>query len=265
MHRHVFVGANFLMQGMLQEHRDELATAAGPEELDAAVKRTTEFLQTKSAKVTIRGVERKTNGLAVEVKVENLTGHKLPTAYPSRRAWLHVVVRDGNGRVVFESGALNTDGSIVGNDNDQDPLRFEPYYREITRADQVEIYEPILKDSGGKVTTGLLHAVGYLKDSRLLPKGFDKATAEKDIAVVGGAADDPGFNEKGSLVRYLVSTGSATGPFKVEAELWYQPIGFRWAHNLEPYKASEPQRMVKYYEEASQKSAVMLARAEASR
>jgi hypothetical protein len=265
MHRHVFVGANFLMQGMLQEHRDELATAAGPEELDAAVKRTTEFLQTKSAKVTIRGVERKTNGLAVEVKVENLTGHKLPTAYPSRRAWLHVVVRDGNGRVVFESGALNTDGSIVGNDNDQDPLRFEPYYREITRADQVEIYEPILKDSGGKVTTGLLHAVGYLKDSRLLPKGFDKATAEKDIAVVGGAADDPGFNDKGSLVRYLVSTGSATGPFKVEAELWYQPIGFRWAHNLEPYKASEPQRMVKYYEEASQKSAVMLAKAEASR
>jgi hypothetical protein len=265
MHRHVFVGANFLIQGMLQEHRDELATAAEPEELDAAVKRTTEFLQTKSAKVTILGVERTTNGLAVEVKVENLTGHKLPTAYPSRRAWLHVVVRDGNGRVVFESGALNPDGSIAGNDNDHDPLRFEPYYREITRADQVEIYEPILKDSSGKVTTGLLYAVGYLKDSRLLPKGFDKATAEKDVAVVGDAADDPAFNDKGSQVRYLLSTGNAAGPFKVEAELWYQPIGFRWAHNLQAYKASEPQRMVKYYEEASQKSAVMLAKAEASR
>ncbi len=45
-----------------------------------------------------------------------------------------------------------------------------------------EIYEPILKDMSGKVTTGLLHAVGYLKDTRLLPKGFDKSTAEKDIA-----------------------------------------------------------------------------------
>jgi hypothetical protein len=265
MHRHVFVGANFLMQGMLQEHRDELATAAEPEELDAAVTRTTEFLQTKSAKVTILGVERTTNGLAVEVKVENLTGHKLPTAYPSRRAWLHVLVRDGNGRVVFESGALNADGSIAGNDNDQDPLRFEPYYREITKPDQVEIYEPILKDSSGKVTTGLLHAVGYLKDSRLLPKGFDKGTAEKDIAVVGDAADDPAFNDKGSQVRYLLSTGNAAGPFQVEAELWYQPIGFRWAHNLQPYKANEPQRMVKYYEVASQKSAVMLAKAEARR
>jgi hypothetical protein len=265
MHRHVFVGANFLMQGMLQAHRDELATAAEPAQLDEAVKRTTEFLETKSAKVTILSVDRTTNGLAVEVKVENLTGHKLPTAYPSRRAWLHVILRDANGRVVFESGALNADGSIVGNDNDQDPLRFEPYYREITRPDQVEIYEPILKDSDGRVTTGLLHAVGYLKDSRLLPKGFDKATAEKDIAVVGRAADDPGFDDKGSLVRYLLSTGNSVGPFKVEAELWYQPIGFRWAHNLEPYNASEPQRMVRYYYETSQKSAVMLAKAEASR
>jgi hypothetical protein len=264
MRRHVFVGANFLMQGMLQDHRDELATAVEPEELDATVKRTTEFLQTKSATVTIRGMERTTNGLAIEVHVENLTGHKLPTAYPSRRVWLHVVVRDGNGRVVFESGALNSDGSIVGNDNDQDPLRFEPYYREISKPDQVEIYEPILKDSDGKVTTGLLHAVGYLKDSRLLPKGFDKATAEKDIAVVGGAADDPAFDDRGSVVRYMVSTGSTGGPFRVEVELWYQPIGFRWAHNLAPYQASETRRMVRYYEEASRKSAVILAKAEAT-
>ena len=262
MRRHVFVGANFLMQGLLQDHRDELATAAEPDELNAAVKRTTEFLQSKSAKVTIRSMERTPNGLTIELHVENLTGHKLPTAYPSRRAWLHLVVRDGSGQVVFESGKLNPDGSIVGNDNDLDPLRYEPYYREITSSEQVEIYEPILKDSAGKVTTGLLHAVGYLKDSRLLPSGFDKATAEPDIAVHGGATDDPAFNDKGSLVRYVVSTGSAAGPFRVEAELWYQPIGFRWAHNLEPYKATEPQRMVSYYEQASTKSATVLARAE---
>jgi hypothetical protein len=164
---------------------------------------------------------------------------------------------------VFESGALNPDGSIVGNDNDQDPLKFEPYYREITSSDQVEIYEPILKDSEGKVTTGLLHAVGYLKDSRLLPRGFDKATAEKDIAVAGEAANDPNFNDKGSLVRYAISTGNASGPFTIVAELWYQPIGFRWAHNLASYQAAEPQRMVNYYEQAAAKSAVVLAKAQA--
>jgi hypothetical protein len=264
MHRHVFVGSNFVVEGMLQDHREELATAALPEEMDAAMKRTTEFLKTQAAKVTVGSVERSGDRVVVEVHVENLGGHKLPTAYPSRRAWLHVVVRGGSGRVVFESGALNPDGSIVGNDNDENPLNYEPHYREITRADQVEIYEPILKDSDGKVTTGLLHAVGYLKDNRLLPHGFDKATAMKDIAVTGGAADDPGFTDKGSTVRYVVSTGNATGPFKVEAELWYQPIGFRWAHNLAAYQASEPQRMVRYYEEAARKSAVILAQAKAT-
>jgi hypothetical protein len=265
MHRHVFVGSNFVMEGMLQDHRDELATAALPEEMDAAMKRTAEFLRTQAAKVTIPSIDRTADGIAVDVHVENYGGHKLPTAYPSRRAWLHVVVRDSNGRVVFESGALNANGSIVGNDNDENPLKFEPHYREITNPDQVQIYEPILKDSEGHVTTGLLKAVGYLKDNRLLPHGFDKATAEKDIAVTGGAADDPNFNDKGSTVRYVVSTGGATGPFQVEAELWFQPIGFRWAHNLEPYQADEPQRMVRYYEAAARKSAMVLARAQTTR
>jgi hypothetical protein len=55
---------------------------------------------------------------------------------------------------------------------------------------------------------------------------------------VGEAADDPRFTDQGSSVRYVVSTGDATGPFKVEAELWFQPIGFRWAHNLAPYDSA---------------------------
>ncbi len=70
-------------------------------------------------------------------------------------------------------------------------MQFEPHHSEITSPQQVEIFEPILGDSQGKVTTGLLNAVGYLKDNRLLPAGFDKRSAEKDIAVVGEAADDP--------------------------------------------------------------------------
>jgi hypothetical protein len=265
MHRHVFIGGNFVMEGMLQDHRQELSTEATPEEMDAAMKRTTEFLKTRAAKVTIRSVSATPGGVAVDVLVENLSGHKLPTAYPSRRAWLHVVVRDSSGKMVFESGALRENGSIVGNDNDDDPLKFEPHYREITSPEQVEIYEPILKDSEGRVTTGLLHAVGYLKDNRLLPSGFDKATADGDVAVHGAAANDPGFTDKGSAVRYVFSIANAMGPFHVEAELWYQPIGFRWAHNLEPYRADEPQRMVKYYEEAARKSAVVLAKAETTR
>jgi hypothetical protein len=265
LHRHEFIGGNFFLQRLLNAHAVELGVKALPQELSIAADRTTEFLKTQAARVSIRTIDQKARGLAIGVLVENLTGHKLPTAYPSRRAWLHLIVRDANGRAVFESGALNPDGSIIGNDNDADPLKFEPYYREITDPQQVEIFEPILKDSEGRVTTGLLSAVGYLKDSRILPSGFDKKTAEPDIAVVGDAADDPNFKDGAALVRYAIDTGNARGPFHVEAELWYQPIGFRWAHNLEPYKAVEPQRFVGYYEKGSKDTAVMLAKAEATR
>ena len=264
LHRHVFVGANFFMQQLLNNYRQDLSVAALPQELTMSANRTANFLRSQAARVSIRNVESTPGGLCLEVFVENLTGHKLPTAFPSRRAWLHVTVRDRSGHTVFESGALNADGSIVGNDNDADPLRFEPHYREITSADQVEIYEPILKDSANHVTTGLLSAIGYIKDNRLLPSGFNKETAEKDIAVVGGAANDPGFNDKGSLVQYSISTGAAAGPFHVEAELWYQPIGFRWAHNLGPYHAMEPQRFLGYYQSMSAATAVVLAKAEAT-
>jgi len=265
MRRHEFVAANFFMQHMLNKYRGDLSVSALPQELTSAAGRTVAFLRTQSARVSIRNLESSSSRLTMEVFVENLSGHKLPTAYPSRRAWLHVTIRDASGRTVFESGRLNPDASIKGNDNDADPLRFEPHYREITSPEQVEIYEPILKDSAGHVTTGLLFAVGYLKDNRILPSGFSKQTADKDIAVIGEAANDPNFTDKGSLIRYSVSTGDAPGPFHIEAELWYQPIGFRWAHNLAPYREAEPQRFVTYYDSMSSGTAVLLARAEATR
>lgn len=185
MHQHVFVGDNFFMQQMLNRYRDDLDVAALPQELSTAAEGTMAFLQSQAARVEIQHLEVDSGRLRAEVLVQNLTGHKLPTAFPSRRAWLHFTVQDREGEIVFESGAVRPDGSIVGNDNDADPSRFEPYYREITSDEQVQIYEPILKDSDGHVTTGLLTAIGYLKDDRILPTGFDNSSADKDIAVVG--------------------------------------------------------------------------------
>ena len=103
-------------------------------------------------------------------------------------------------------GALNPDGSIVGNDNDDDPLKFEPHYTRDHQPQQVEIFEPILKDAKGRVTTGLLAAVGYLKDNRLLPTASTRRTAGQDIAVIGDAADDPNFNDRAAWSA-TVSTG----------------------------------------------------------
>jgi hypothetical protein len=199
------------------------------------------------------------------VSVENLAGHKLPSAYPSRRAWIHLAVRDAAGKVIFESGALNADGSITGNANDEDASLFEPHHLKISDPGQVQIYEPILGAPDGSVTTGLLTATQYLKDSRLLPQGFDKATAHADIAVAGAASADPDFTDGGDRVTFAIPTGGAAGPFTITVELLYQPIGYRWAHNLEGYdEAPEPGRFVVYYEAAAGSSAVVLVAASAT-
>ncbi len=51
----------------------------------------------------------------------------------------------------------------------------------------------------------------------------------------------------------------------MEAELWYQPIAYRWAMNLKKYDAMEPTRFVGYYEETASGSGVMLAQASAAK
>jgi hypothetical protein len=265
LHQHLFVGGDFFMQNMLNRYRHDLDVAALPQELSAASEGTVAFLQSQAARVTLPSIDVLPGKLQAEVLVENLSGHKLPTAYPSRRAWLHFTVHDRDGRIVFESGALQADGSIRGNDNDADPARYEPHYREITSSEQVQIFEPILEDSEEHVTTGLLAAIGYLKDNRLLPSGFDKSSADKDIAVVGDASEDPNFTAGADRVRYSVDLGNAEGPFHVTVEMFYQPIGFRWAHNLASYKAAETQRFVRYYDSMSAAAATVLAHAEATR
>ena len=113
------------------------------------------------------------------------------------------------------------------------------------------------------VTTGLLTGVRYVKDNRLLPRGFDNTTATWEVAVAGVASADPDFTGGGDQVRYTVDVSSGTGPFRVEAELWYQPIGFRWAQNLAGYDAFETRRFVQYYDTMSASSATVLATAEA--
>ena len=261
--RHTFVAANFFMQRMLNNFRDELEVAALPQELSAAAEGTIAYLQTRAARIRVADMRLDSGQLQFDLTVENLGGHKLPTAYPSRRAWLHVTVRDGRDRLLFESGAVRPDGSIAGNDNDADPGRFEPHYTEIDSSEQVQIYEDIIGDAQGLVTTGLLSGVGYLKDNRLLPHGFDKSSAEKEIAVVGGAADDAGFTGTGHRIRYRVALSEGQPPFRADVELWYQPIGYRWANNLKPYgeRAREPQRFARYFDSMGPGTGVVIARA----
>ncbi len=262
--QHTFRGGNAFILGILNKYRGELGVAALPQELDAGIRETRAYLGSAAARVAIESAKVAGRTLAFDVRVENLGGHKLPTAYPARRAWLHVRVTDDAGSVLFDSGAARADGSIAGNDNDEDPLKFEPHHREITRADEVQIYESIMVDRDGRPTTGLLRGERYAKDNRLLPHGFDKATADADVAVHGDAAQDPDFVGGGDRVSYQVDLGrERASALHVEVSLLYQSIGFRWADNLRAYDAAETQRFVRYYAESAAGSAIPLASAAA--
>ena len=179
-----------------------------------------------------------------DVDVRNLTGHKFPTGYPARRAWLHVTVRDDDGpaavrvrrhhrrrrdrrattttRIRARSSRTTIDHRSAG-----------PGRRSTSRSSATPTRSP---------TTGLLSAVQYLKDNRLLPRGFDKATADPQIGVFGAAAPTTpspaaatGF-ATGSAARRDAASGA------IEVELRYQPIGYRWAHNLERVHVSRRHR-----------------------
>jgi hypothetical protein len=254
--RHLFVGGNVLVLRMFDRYRSDLGVAAPSAGLEATARATIRQLQSDTAAVTLLS-ERRPDAVVADVTIRNLTGHKFPTGYPSRRAWIHLTARDEHGRVVFESGALGADGAIAGNDNDGDATTYEPHYDELRRPDQVQIYETIIGDSGNAVTTGLLRATRYLKDNRLLPRGFDKAAAHTDIAVHGDARNDATFSGDGDRVHYVLPVATAD----IHVELRYQPIAFRWAQNLRAYDAPEPRRFVNYFTAMAADSSVVVAQA----
>ena len=256
--RHTFVGGNAFMVRLMNRYRTELGVAATPAEMEATARATVRQLEADTATVTIERAASSDGALAVDVVVKNLTGHKFPTGYPSRRAWLHLTVNDRNGRTLFESGRMTDAGLIAGNASDAGGTTFEPHYDQITKPDEVQIYESILGTPANVPTTGLLQATQYLKDNRLLPRGFDKTTAPAEIKVFGGASADPDFTGDGDRVRYRLAV---TGAVTVEVELRYQPIGYRWAQNLAPYLDAESRRFVGYYNSLAAYSSVVVARA----
>ena len=219
------------MVTLLGDHAAELGVTAAAAQLDATAARTAEQLG-RGAGLALKSAEREGDTLAIQLQVSPATGHKFPTSFPSRRAWLHVTVTDAAGQVIFESGRPGADGSIQGNAADADPAAYEPHYDVITAADQVQVYEPIMGDTEGKVTYTLLRAATYLKDNRLLPGGADKTKLPPEIAVQGEAAGDVNFVGGGDQITYRFDVASAQGPFTVQAELLYQPLAYRFVQDM---------------------------------
>jgi hypothetical protein len=159
------------MLRLMNRYRAELGVEATSAELDATALATIRQVEHATATVAIERVAVADGTLSFAVQVTNLTGHKFPTGFPSRRAWLHVTVRDRQGRALFESGRITETGSIAGNDNDAAADAFEPHYDEITKAGQAQIYESIL-DAGRDANHRPAPGDAALKDNRLLPRGL---------------------------------------------------------------------------------------------
>jgi mono/diheme cytochrome c family protein len=258
-YEHVFVGGNAYILGVLGHFGDELGVTATQGQFEEKQASALKQLQRRTATVSLEEIRLSDSQFTATVVVRSFVGHKFPTGFPSRRAWVHLVVKDASGKVVFESGAANADGSITGDDHDADPARFEPHYTVIETADQVQIYQSIMVDLSGNVTMVLLKGAGYIKDNRLLPSGLDKAAVGSDIAVYGAAAGDEDFSGGGDKVQYRIDVGDARGPFTVEAELLYQTISYRWAQKLQPFDAEETSAFLRYYSSVANQPVVVAA------
>lgn len=253
--RHLFVGGNTLVPAILRDRRADLSPIAPDAAFDAVIAATRDQLRNRTAEVTLGALVRQGDVLNVPVQVRNLTGHKLPTGHPTRRLWMRLVVRDAAGQVVFASGEHDAAGRIV--DAAGRPLAGEaalgpsyPHRDRISAPDEVQVWEAIMRDDGGAPTYLLLRAAGYWKDDRLLPQGWDPAHPAAADTAPAGVAADPSFGAGGDTVTYEVVAPAARGPFQVEATLFYQVLGARFADELFRWATPEVEAFRAYYEAA---------------
>lgn len=204
---HYFSGANLLILRLLGDVE--------------GAKRAEEMLKS-SAEVKIVSVKTAEKSIEVVVEIENKAGHKFPTGFPSRRLIVHFVVEDRNG-IIFESGRILSDGRVVGE------VFPEPHHDLIDSEDKVQIYESVMVDKNGNATTDLLKARGYIKDNRILPKGFKLSYAHPDTRPV--AVKDDNFSPGYDRITYLVK-GNYTKPLKIRLELYYQTISYHFIETL---------------------------------
>ena len=237
---HTFLGANTVVQSMLRDFGEELGVNPDitEEEFNESIARNRAFLET-SATIDVEniaraevasGEETPLEELTFDVVVENNTGHKLPTGYHSRRVYLHVLVTSDEG-IVWESGKIDAEGRIAGLSEDVSAESWETHYDTITDPSQVQVYQAIVGDIHGDRTPSLLSGSQYLKDNRLLPRGYDKVAVAADPAgnptfgTFGAAETDADFNSGLDTVTYRARV-PAGGDYRVLVELRYQPLAY---------------------------------------
>ncbi|MEZ4461022.1 MAG: multiheme c-type cytochrome [bacterium] len=248
--RHLLVGGNIWVPQIFKNERATLGPVGSDAAIDATIVAPLDQLQNRTARVSIEEPVLNAGRASFAVAVENLAGHKFPTAYPSRRAWLHIKVMDAGGATLWESGAYTDAGDIVGDDGGT-----FPHAQTLNDASQVQVYEAVLGDVDGNQTVALLRAHQYLKDNRLLPKGWRADHEDIGDTQSVGVDGDPTFVGGGDTT--LVDAVFEGTPTSIEVELLYQSLGNRWLRDLFDVPTADVQAFKQMWERIDRRPAVV--------
>ncbi|MBL7802521.1 MAG: hypothetical protein JNL02_02215 [Saprospiraceae bacterium] len=259
---HELAGANVTMLKLLRDNRQALDIDAEAEHFDSTIAATLRMLQEKSLDISLSAADLNGDTVQFDLGLVNKAGHKFPSGYPARRAWVEFIVKNETGETVFHSGRYNPDFSLP----DEDP-NFEPHYNVINRADQVQIYELVPGDVTGNFTNVLERCHSAMKDNRLVPSGFLLSDPAYDTtAIVGSALNDPDFNfsadgQEGSgsdRIHYRIPLDGYAGTLTVTARVWYQSLPPKWMTPIFEWSSPEIDSF-KVMFEAADRSPILVA------
>lgn len=239
---HDLTGANVFMLQLMRDNMDQLGISSTIADYDTTISNTLRNLQQKSLDIELTNVGMDADSMYFEVDLLNKVGHKFPSGYPSRRAFIEFVVTDAsNGDTLFKSGILQSDHELSG----IDPI-YEPHYDIIRSEDEVQVYEIVMGDINGDYTSTLERAYQPLKDNRMVPIGFSTMSEVYDTtAIIGSALTDDNFNHSAGVegngrdvIRYHVPTNGFSGTVNVTAKVYYQTLPPKFTQEMFSYSSA---------------------------
>jgi hypothetical protein len=208
--RHIFPGLNLFLNGFQQQFSLLMGVADLPwmnvtPETGVLTQRDNllQFAREETATIAVQHLQTTNQGLRATVRVDNLSGHNLPSGVGFRRLFIELSVLDGDANVLWSSGRTDRLGQLLGADGTPLPsehypsTEYEPHHQVITSPDDVQIYEEVVTDDTGVITTGFLNRWYDKKDNRIPPRGFrwDSMYVQEpyDVAPKGEALQDPQY------------------------------------------------------------------------
>jgi len=239
---HELAGANVTMLKLMKQNRLQLGIDAEPIHFDSTIAATLRMLQQQSVRMKLDHGVVTGDSLNFSLQLSNLAGHKFPSGYPARRAWVEFELKNEAGQTLFHSGKMAADYSLP----DEDP-NYEPHYNRITSPDQVQIYEMVPIDVTGAFTNVLERGFVAIKDNRLVPQGFKTTHPVYDTTKIVGVGNDPDFNRSADgtegagadILHFRIPGNGYTGRVSVRAKLWYQSLPPKWMAPMFEYSSPE--------------------------